>query len=631
MCGFVAVYSNTGRPTDGLLKVATSLLVHRGPDDEGYYFSPWFSAGFRRLKIIDLSDRGRQPMADESGRYRIVFNGELYNYREIREELRGLGWRFRSETDTEVLLKAFIQWGEDCLARFNGMFAFLIWDEQEHALFGARDRFGEKPLFYTRRADDIYFASEIKALFPLLGRPPSCRPRVVRQYIQNGIADCSSDTFFQGVYSVPPAHRMAVRGGVVRIARYWQLQETDSYRGDPVEAVRALLLDSIRLRTRSDVPVGTCLSGGLDSGSIVCALSHLLRTTDGQITRKTFTAAYPEYDEDRYVAILNKHSGSEAHSIRPEPAGFADIERLLWYHDEPFYSMSTFASYEVMRLARRNDIVVLLNGQGADEVLAGYGNYYPFYLAQLVREGRLRSALASIKEGAQRAGRSPVAVVLEALKLSLPHNLYARASETVKRWFGRTERPPYYWSLHPDFLAVADQDETVRPQSHMQDALKRALHLSTLAANLPLYLRIEDRNSMANSIENRLPFLDHRLAELLFSLPSRWFMQQGANKYLLREAARGLLPESVRTRKEKFGFGVPQSKWIYDVLGDDVSELITSTDFEQSGVFDAGALASHFREDRAVRRPGSATFWFRVVCFELWRRMQRDCEVHTHS
>jgi len=624
VCGFVGVYSNheDGGVAERDLRAATLLLEHRGPDDEAYYGGAGFAAGFRRLKILDLSDRGRQPMADETGRYHIVFNGEIYNYREVRETLYQEGWTFRSATDTEVLLKAYIHWGSDCLGRLNGMFAFLIWDQQERRLFGARDRFGEKPLYYVQVPDGFWFASEIKALVRLLGRTRDFRPGVVRNYLQNGVADLSTDTFYKGIDAVPAAHWLSVAEGKLRIGPYWRLEASERFRGDPIAAFRDLFLDSLRLRTRSDVPVGTCLSGGLDSGAIVCGLPLVTDEASSQVTHKTFTANYREYDEELYVELVNRRSGSTGYAITPEPSSLATLEEMLWFHDEPFHSFGPWAGYEVMRLARSQGVVVLLNGQGADEVLGGYPSSLRYYLAELLQRGRVgramvaaRGARSLVQVGAARTLAASIALVLrQCVSRSFPLGRFRQGQQRR-----RSRRDAIdHCMLRGDFLDAAEEDPAADVSSPITGLLKRDLHLSQIGAHLPLYLRVEDRNSMAHSIESRLPFLDHRLAELVFSMDPELFMNHGKNKYILRSAMRGILPDEVLDRRAKFGFPVPQARWIYHNLREPIRDLLRVRNLGD-GIFYDARLRARFDADAASQNAETAVFWFRVVSFLLWR------------
>jgi asparagine synthase (glutamine-hydrolysing) len=628
MCGFVGIYSadESVGVADADLIAATRLLEHRGPDDEAYYRGAGFAAGFRRLKILDLSEMGRQPMADETGRYQLVFNGEIYNYRELREVLHRKGWTFRSGTDTEVLLKAYMNWGPDCLERLNGMFAFLVWDQKERLVFGARDRFGEKPLYYVQVPGGFWFASEIKALIRLLGRVPDSRPGVVLNFLQNGVADLPSDTFYQEITAVPAAHKLRVVNGKLRINPYWRLEASEGFRGDPIAAFRDLFFDSLRLRIRSDVPVGTCLSGGLDSGAIVCSLPRVTGEPLGQVTRKTFTANYREYDEQAYVERVNRRSGSTGYSISPEPASLAAIENLLWFHDEPFPSFTPWVRYEVLRLARSEGVVVVLNGQGADELLAGYPFSMRYYLAELLQRGRFGRAVASargarslVQKTAARSLANAVALVLrQFLGGSLRRSLLRpeqRRQESRRAAMDRC-------FLREDFLDAAEGDPLTDAVSPITGLLKHDLHLSQIRAFLPLYLRIEDRTSMAHSIESRLPFLDHRLAELVFSMKPDLFMNGGKNKFLLRAAMDGILPDEVLDRRAKFGFPVPEEGWLYHNLREPIRDLLRVRSLVD-GIFDEARLRARFDADVAAENTQAVSFWFRVVSFLLWRLGQR--------
>jgi asparagine synthase (glutamine-hydrolysing) len=634
VCGFVGVYSNneSGGVAERDLCDATRLLAHRGPDDEAYYRGAGFSAGFRRLKILDLSDKGRQPMADETGRYQIVFNGEIYNYRELRETLRQEGRCFRSQTDTEVLLNAYLHWGTACLARLNGMFAFLIWDQHERSLFGARDRFGEKPLYHVQVPDGFWFASEIKALIRLLRKPPNFRPAVIHNYLQNGVADLVADTFFEGIGAVPAAHQLTVANGKLLIEPYWRLEASERSHGDPITAFRDLFLDSVRLRTRSDVPVGTCLSGGLDSAAIVCSLPLVMGEASSQMTRKTFTANYLEFDERVYVDQVNRQSGSTGYTITPEPSSLESLEEMLWFHDEPFHSFGPWAGYEVMRLARSQGVVVLLNGQGADELLGGYPSYLRYYLADLLQRGSFGRAIASARRARSMAEATAVRSLAAAVSLAFRKSL---GRPFVKRRSGhgqhrRRRAAMDRCVLLPDFLDAAEQDPVAEVLSPISGLFKRELHLTQIGSHLPLYLRVEDRNSMAHSIESRLPFLDHRLAELVFSMEPGLFMDHGKNKFILRKAMEGILPDEVRNRSAKFGFPVPQVRWIYHNLREPIQDMLRVRNLGD-GIFNAARLQARFDADLSAENSAAAGFWFRVVSFLLWWQARRTNANHRDS
>jgi asparagine synthase (glutamine-hydrolysing) len=618
MCGFVAIAGQNSKALQSRLHAATDLLQHRGPDDEAYYLSDSYAAGFRRLKIVDLSIRGRQPMRDETGRYWLVFNGEIYNHRELRQDLAGCGWSFTTDSDSEILLKSYIQWGASCLDRFNGMFAFLIWDSKSRELFGARDRFGEKPLFYVEDRGRYYFASEIKALLPLLGRVPEWHRGTVRRFLQQGQCDSGEDTFFRGIRSVPPAGRLHLKDGTLAIAPYWQLHESEQSGSKAVETLRDLFLDSIKLRTRSDVPVGTCLSGGLDSGSIVCGLEHVFGAVDESVTRKTFTAAYSEYDETPQIQAVIARSGFTPFSIRPSLESLDDLDRILAFHDEPFSPPNVFASNEVVRLAKREGVVVLLNGQGSDESLGGYGKFLLPYIAQLLRRGQVIRALSAARGSKPLRKDGTFGVLAESLRYWLRASRSRVSGDRAASAKKRLARDADEFCLSIDFLDAAEAERPGLFSSDMEDLFKSRLHQSLFGFHLPHYLRIEDRNSMQHSIESRLPFLDHRIAEFAFSLPSHLLMKGGTNKYLLRECMAGILPDEVRLRSSKYGFPVPLQSWIVDRLHGQIRDRILTPQMASRGVFDRDRLAARFESDRQSLTYIAARYWYRVIMLELW-------------
>jgi asparagine synthase (glutamine-hydrolysing) len=640
MCGFAAIIALEGQlAQDAMqrLKVSTMQLAHRGPDDEAFYRSAQFSAGFRRLKIIDLSNDARQPMSDETGRYWIIFNGEIYNYKELREELAKVGFSFRTKSDTEVLLKAFMHWGDECLARLNGMFAFLIWDKIEQSLFGARDRFGEKPLYWVQQGDTICFASEIKGLFPLLGEVPEANALIIRNYLQSGQADAVQETFYKGIRSIPAAHKLVIRRGRMAVQSYWKLVAAEVACDEPISRIRELFIDSVKLRLRSDVPVGTCLSGGIDSGAIVCTMSRILQDSAIQANRKTFTAAYPEFDEADLVREINHQTGSIGHSITPAPTSIHDLSNLLRFHDEPFHSFSAFASFQVMKLAKDNGVTVVLNGQGADEMLAGYPKYINSYIRDLLFQGSCFAAWRAAKESSRLTGMSGAISMLRTLRKSAM--TIGRESSWLNglRNLSRKRKATEGLGLTPEFADVTNELGLTQANSFTGKggALKRQLHYSLTVAHLPLYLRVEDRNSMANSLESRLPFLDHRLAEFVFSLPISLFMQGGTNKYLFREAMAGILPDSVRQKKEKFGFPTPDVGWLYGKFREEIIELLESPEFSSRGIFDVEYLKKRYLNETASWQNTShavlwrkRSFWFQIISLELWSRIRNDYICH---
>lgn len=634
MCGFTAFFS-LSKSFEGIqtrIIQAARLIEHRGPDDEAFYFSPEYCAGFRRLSIIDLTDAGRQPMADPSKRFWIVFNGEIYNYKEIRQELVALGHRFKTNSDTEVLLTAFVQWGSHCVPKLNGMFAFLIWDSLNKTLFGARDRFGEKPLFYAHTKNGIAWSSEIKGLAPLLDHPIQPNDQILSDYLVEGKIDHSNNTFFDGVFSFPASHQFTLQNGHLQITPYWTLNATEkAFHGnaeDAVEQFRNLFEDSIRLRMRSDVPIGTCLSGGLDSSSIVCMIAKMLGTEKFQsATRKTFTAHYPEFDESQQLDDVVRQTQCESFRISPKPLNLDSLRELLWFQDEPFMSFSVFASREVMRKANHEQVKVLINGQGADEVLAGYSKFLMAYLSDLLHLGQLGGLLAATQNEKHFTGRSSLQSI-STLAKEESKRLIGKFAELVgaKQRLARRERYDDQVLVTSDFISGKSHPQFRR---HANDAaktgrLKSWLIRSMFIDNLPLYLRVEDRNAMSFSLESRLPFLDHRIAEFVLGLPTQWLMKEGKNKWLLRKSMQGLVPSSVVDRKNKFGFPAPDAVWQTGYLRNDILDLLNSQRFKTRGIFDTQRVHRLFQSlpvDISGNPKGlqpKIRQLFRIISAELW-------------
>jgi asparagine synthase (glutamine-hydrolysing) len=573
-------------------------------------------------------------MSDASQRYWIVFNGEIYNYKELRTELLHSGARFRTIGDTEVLLAAYIKWGQDCLSRLNGMFSFLIWDSVDHVLFGARDRFGEKPLFYAKTKEGIAFASEIKGISPLLSAGLEPNFQILGDYLIHGKMDFSNDSFFQGISSIGPGYQFVVRNGLMTQKEYWNLSSAMNTRQmskeDAVEGVKALFLDSVRLRMRSDVPIGTCLSGGVDSSAIVCVLSEILRTeSDGNATRKTFTAHYSEFDESQQIDDVVQSSRSESYRVSPEPVGLESLADLLWWQDEPFQSFSVYASREVMRLAKENQIKVLMNGQGADEVFAGYSKYFRSYVRDLIRLGELRVLYESLAHSKEFTGRSAQGTVYVAMKEGFK-NIAKVPIRGVLNYLDlkRSSSNANNLPITPEY-AKQIRPIVFREYGHPTPnagCLKTQLMRSMMVDHMPLYLRTEDRNSMSLSLESRLPFLDHRLVEYAMSLPVQWFMSEGRNKWYLRSALSGIVPSSVLERRTKFGFPTPDLAWQVGKLKGEFRDLFNSESYKSRGLFSSpganyllDSLPSNVSGDPDAYRSKIRQV-FRLASAELWLR-----------
>ncbi len=613
MCGFAGIVMlDGGRVDPQTLNRMTAVIRHRGPDETGFRVAGPVGFGFQRLSILDLSANGHQPMVTPDGSVAIVFNGEIYNYRELRRDLEARGHTFRSDGDTEVLLHAYCEWGTDCLAKLNGMWAFLIHDARRGTVFGSRDRFGEKPLFYARATDRVLFASEVKSI-----RASGCfgadlDAPVVADYFLGGMIDvprASHATLYRDILQLPPAHAFELRlEGAMRIWRYWAIEEGGtSPARDPVGEFADLFEQSVRLRLRSDVPVGVFLSGGMDSTSIICAMARQMDGVGtGDRTLRAFCFHAEGFDETRYIADTLRQTGAEHTILRAGPHDLWNVlDRFFWHHEEPVHSIVAVVGFKLMELAASHGVKVVLNGQGADETLAGYPANFPEYWHTLLERCQVGRAWREIGDyargrGAPR-GRLFLRAVSRVVKIRLRSLAWYR-SLSSRRNLQRAMADPWYTRdlkkhFHPEATRV--------PVAGIRHALQGEIHRSPL----PLFLRVEDRNSMAHSVEGRLPFLDHRLVELAFRTGDEWFMRGMWNKVLLRESMQGRIPESVRTRVDKMGFPTPMAQWLRGPLYEPVREIVTSREFRERGIYHADVVARDLERHRQGEIDVSDRLW----------------------
>ena len=628
MCGIAVIVAKERCAADAI-RAMTDLVRHRGPDDEGYALidapgvapdllggpatprdayasdapfaprAPWqhdgnrqimVALGHRRLSIIDVSVLGHQPMCTPDRRYWIVYNGEIYNYRELAAELVDSGYRFTSQCDTEVILAAYTVWGPVCLTRLNGMFAFAIYDAHAGDLFIARDRFGIKPLYYRIAPDGtLAFASEIKQFTALPDWRAAINHARASQFLDTGLTDDTDETMFDGVFHLPPGHFARASVSELRPVGSGRLATTQWYDlrpaafsgsfDDAAGACRALLADSVRLMLRADVPIGSCLSGGIDSSSIVCLVDRALRGEAEAGSQKTFTAASddPAIDERPWVADVVAATGVDAHFTMPTEDGLKSaLSAMAWHHDEPVTSTSLFAQWMVFRSAAECRMKVLLDGQGADEAFAGYHSFFGPYLTGLVRSMQVRRALhefAALRRQHGFAARTAAGALLRSLLPATPASALSLS------------------------------------------AMSRAQLVST---NLQMLLRFEDRNSMAHSVESRVPYLDHRLVEFALGLPDDYKLADGVTKRVLRSAMTGILPERIRTRVDKIAFATSEARWL---LGPDASwfRARVADAVESSNGFVSAAMLPRFDAMAAGTQPFDRSAW-RAISFGQWIR-----------
>ncbi len=619
MCGFVALL-DPAAPTEvsaSRIERMLSSIVHRGPDDAGTYSDGAVSLGFRRLSILDLSPAGHQPMSSDSRDCTIVFNGEIYNFLELRAQLEASGHRFRSHGDTEVLLAAYQKWGADCLSRLNGMWAFVIHDRRRGLLFGSRDRFGIKPLFRLQQGTRILLASEIKAIRASGLHDGALNLRTCADHLYDGRLDEADATFFDGIVQIPAGHAFELKlDGSFRQWAYHDVLASATPNGvaDPAASFADLFEDAVRVHMRSDVPVGVNLSGGLDSTSILCAAARVRNAVGATGPLLAFCYQDRAFDESRYIEDTLRQTGAELVRLEATPVQLWDtLPTLLSFQDEPVHSMTALVGYQLMKLAISRGVKVILNGQGADEVLGGYGSYFHDRWSELIRGGRWGAARDEIATFTAAHGGSATDRFRRALR-------YVAQSE-IRRVPGyghlaarrrRKQHRQATW-LRPELAAhtSAAPDALLGLNSVLSDALRKA--------PLPLYLRVEDRNSMAHSVEVRLPFLDHRLVAMAFGLGSEWKLRGPWNKYVLREAMRGRIPESVRSRVDKMGFPTDMARWFREVLHDRLRDIIHDPGFKQNDFFDAEVLAVDLQAHREGRA-NLADRLFAAVQFHLWQQ-----------
>jgi asparagine synthase (glutamine-hydrolysing) len=606
MCGIFGVLTVSQPAMQFQVERALAAVVHRGPDGEGIWRRPhggppFVAFGHRRLAIIDLSDSAAQPMESRDGGVCLTYNGEIYNYRELREELESAGFAFRSMGDTEVLLNAYRHWGPACLSRLNGMFAFCLWDEIRRELFAARDRFGEKPFHYCydERRGCFAFASEIKSLLASGLVPWNINDRALARYVTDNILDGHAETLYDPVRRLLPGRSLRLKwrpdGTTIEINRYWAPPAPEATEADPARATarfRELFQDSVRLRLRSDVPIGTSLSGGVDSSAIVCAIHQL-----GAAGQRTFSSRVPgsKLDEGTYIDIVRANTGIGGYDVVPSAAELTRTFSVLCRHmEEPFPSTSMFAQFLVMRLAQENHVGVLLDGQGADELLGGYQGYFRLRYGDMARKLKIGALRCELDVYSRLRGGRRALTTKGIVGALLPRRIESALSgrSASRGLFGA------WWDR--DWMASIDTDDSAETKNlpHF-DRFTAALYYDSLEGPLQELLRYGDRNSMAWSREVRQPFLDHRLAEYSFALAPELKISGGMTKVVLRRAMRGLVPDVVLDRPEKFAFETPQGHWLSGPLRPWVEQQMEKTASVCNGRLAAG-IETRFR---ALRHP----------------------------
>ena len=655
MCGIAGILAvDDGVVEPGVLQRMNDRLSHRGPDGEAFMLgagsfgqlqhsfarraadasidSPArVGLAHRRLAILDLSDRGLQPMQTADRRTWIVFNGEIYNHAEVRSVLEARGHRFTTRTDTEVLLHAYVEWGEACLGELEGMFAFAIWDYIRGRLFCARDRVGIKPFYYATPRGYFVFASEIKALLAFPGCEPVPDDEAAVGFLIHANCDYGQRTAFRNIFALPAGHTLTIETatGNQAIRRYWAPEpQTVSVRRDDehIERLRSSLLATMRKHLISDVRAGSCLSGGLDSSTVVGMIGQIQRDTPEAAAAVgdrlyTFTSCYDNkaFDEREYALTVSRGVGAAPHLVFPSPQDFwGDFQKIAWHQDMPFGALSYYAQWRVMRAAREAGVKVLLDGQGGDEVFGGYAKFRYAYMASLARARRF-GTMARELAGMLRQGDRYVLDIRNGYRY-LPARLRQALNldSVLKRvllgdWnraTGDESSPATRWWRN----ARAAQNGS-------RSTLMQRIQIDDIVVDtLPQLLRMEDRSSMAFSLEARVPLLDHKVIELGLALPDHLKVHQGWSKFAIRQAMAGVVPDFVRLRKTKLGFAAPDRSWLAHELRPQINELLDS-DLRCRRYIDVPALRRWYRSGEA-RNANTESYlgFFRILSLEMWMR-----------
>ncbi|MFZ5502758.1 MAG: asparagine synthase (glutamine-hydrolyzing) [Pseudomonadota bacterium] len=584
MCG---IFGHIGYLPKQPAQHCTDTLAHRGPDGSGLWHTPEVTLGHRRLSILDLSDNAKQPMSFADGRYHITFNGEIYNFLEIRTELESKGYRFHSQSDTEVVLAAFAAWGEACLLRFNGMWAFAIWDAHEKSLFLSRDRFGKKPLFYAHLPGAKFaFASEMKAIFPLLNGVRA-NTRLVKDTSRIFLYESTDECVIEGIKRFPAGHSGWLKDGKLEIKRWWNtldhLPSVPEKYEEQVEQFRELFLDACRLRMRSDVPLGTALSGGLDSSATISCMAHI--ATHGKTMRMgeswqhAFVAAFPgtPLDETHYAQMVTDHIGIDATIINIDPLQAMGKLDDYFYLFEDLYITSPIPFMQTYAAVKAHGVSVTLDGHGADELFGGYN--FDYLIA-------LKDAGWNLKQAYEIIGTYYDGLPQDSAQFTKMPSKSRFISEYHARQIAKKvlKRGSRYVSR-----------DVQHPQWGHLDHLNQQLYTSTHETTLPTLLRNYDRYSMVNGVEIRMPFMDHRVVSFAFALPWTAKIRKGFSKAIVRDAMAPFMPHEVAYRKTKIGFNSPVVDWMQGPLKPFLLDTISSQSFKGSELISPQQVADAIR------------------------------------
>lgn len=617
MCGIAGYLSSKGIIDKNKFDRMVDIVAHRGPDDRGVYCDRVAALGHRRLSVIDLSREGHQPFFYKD-RYVMVFNGEIYNYIELREQLRTKGYTFQTQTDTEVLIAMYDCYGSECVSMLNGMWAFAIYDIDGAQVFCSRDRFGVKPFYYRHRDGILIFGSEIKQILEVMDENPGINIAAAKKYIICGILDDSDDTMFEGISKLGGGCNLYydIKEDRLTLERYYdisRIKQTDKTYEEVCREFREIFEDAVNIRMRADVPLGFCLSGGLDSSAIVCMADKICKDKKEDVTRHTISSCFDNkaYDEQEYIDEVVKCTNVVSHKTFPrEEDLFGQLDDMIWYMDEPFASTSMYAQWNVFKATKENGLTVMLDGQGADEQLAGYTNFYAVLFTDYLKKGKILSFVREYKAYKKlRASTEKYIDFRDVLLVCLGGLVnIGWLTGAVKKIL---RKHPYNLPFDKADLIYVDSQRDRYPIRNSRKFIYDSLYVG-----LQALLRYEDRNSMAFSIESRVPFLDYRLAELIYSAPISYKIHKGVTKSLMRDGLADVLPEKIRTRYSKFGFVTPEDQWIRENAEEfgaafhrackNISQFMDTSQLEQ------------WYDDHALQMKRNEFLVWRVICFGRW-------------
>jgi asparagine synthase (glutamine-hydrolysing) len=653
MCGIAGVVSLKQTISPDSISEMVKSIRHRGPDDEGflafnsnekkvfslisersqvagrniYEFQCAVNAflGHVRLSILDISPKGHQPFTDNDESVWLVFNGEIYNYIEIRQELISEGIAFCTQSDTEVVLKSYLKWGTHCVNRFNGMWSFVLYDKNRNILFGSRDRFGVKPFYYVKNSEYFCFASEIKAIVSSGLFDKKIESSSAFRYFVFGSTESGEKTFFKDILELQPSHSfiLSLEDGTFNVFRYyhldyspqWETINTERY-NEIVANVREKVTKAIRLRLRADVNIGTCLSGGIDSSSIVGIISELMNKQTFEqlgLKQKVFTASYKNFhlDETHWAKMVVEKTGADWHQTYPQGNElFEDLEDLVYLQDIPFGSTSIYAQYRVMKLASENGVKVMLDGQGGDELFAGYSYFYQFFFYEMFRKkkpGRFVTEINKLNNSAISKGQIYKFIFNELGRRTMPDLLH-------QNFYKRTK--PEFKYLNKDFIED-NMDTLLNIKSKNIDTLNHRLAENFVDLGLKSLLRYEDRNSMRFAIESRTPLADDiDLIDYMFSVPGSYKIVNGWSKSLFRDSMKGVLPDPIRLRTDKIGFATPESTWLFPYKRE-LKQYFTSNLREYLN------LEAIDKDWDVLFSPSSSVKVWRLLNFAIWNNLYK--------